>query len=97
LFGLALEGITSFSYVLLRISAIVGFTVSLAAIIYALILVARVLANGVDVPGYSSTLVVILLLGGLQLMSLGIIGEYLGSTYDEVKNRALYLIRQTYE
>ena len=66
------------------------------AFLYATFLVVRTLILGIDVPGYASPMVVILFLGGLQLISLGVIGEYLGRVYDEVKGRPLYLVRDCY-
>jgi polyisoprenyl-phosphate glycosyltransferase len=64
------------------------------ALAYGVYLIARTIVRGVDVPGYASLMVVVLFLGGLQLLSLGIIGEYLGRVYDEVKARPLYVVRQ---
>jgi polyisoprenyl-phosphate glycosyltransferase len=96
LWNFALDGITSFSTVPLRIWTYVGGIVSLFAFLYAGFLVLRTLALGIDVPGYASLMVVILFLGGVQLISLGVIGEYLGRTYEEVKRRPLYVVRRTY-
>ena len=67
---------------------------ALAALAYGAYLIARTIVHGVDVPGYASLMVMILFLGGLQFLSLGIIGEYLGRVYDEVKARPLYVVRQ---
>ena len=96
LWNLALEGITSFSTVPLRVWSYVGFTISLFAFAYSLFLIFRTLVMGVDVPGYASLMVVVLFMGGINLLTLGIIGEYLGRTYIEVKGRPLYLVRERY-
>ena len=94
LWRLALDGITSFSSLPLKVWSVVGLTFALVALAYGAYLVVRTIVRGVDVPGYASVMVMILFLGGLQLLSLGIIGEYLGRVYDEVKARPLYVVRQ---
>lgn len=96
LWNFAIDGITSFSSLPLRVWSYIGLVISLAAFIYAVILIFRTLVAGVDVPGYASLMVVILFLGGIQLIGLGIIGEYLGRVYNEVKERPLYLVRDCY-
>ena len=91
----AMDGITSFSDVPLRFASYFGFTVSAVAFVYALIVIAFKLFSlnpPAYTPGWASTIVAVLFLGGVQLMSLGILGEYLGRVYDEVKGRPLYLI-----
>jgi glycosyltransferase involved in cell wall biosynthesis len=91
----AMDGITSFSDIPLRFASYFGFTVSAIAFIYALIVIAFKLFSlnpPAYTPGWASTIVAVLFLGGVQLMSLGILGEYLGRVYDEVKARPLYLI-----
>jgi glycosyltransferase involved in cell wall biosynthesis len=94
LWKLAVDAITSFSAVPLKIWSFVGFAIALAAFAYGGYFVVRTLVRGADVPGFASLIVMILLLGGLQLLSLGIIGEYLGRVYDEVKARPLYIVRR---
>ncbi len=94
LWNLAIEGITSFSTAPLRVWSYVGVTFALLAIVYALFLVFRTILMGVDVPGYASLMVVVLFLGGINLITLGIFGEYLGRTYMEAKRRPLYLVRE---
>jgi glycosyltransferase involved in cell wall biosynthesis len=94
LWNFAIEGITSFSTVPLRVWSYVGFAIALFAFAYALFLVLRTFVTGIDVPGYASLMVVILFMGGINLLTVGIIGEYLGRTYMEVKGRPLYLIRE---
>jgi glycosyltransferase involved in cell wall biosynthesis len=96
LWNLAIEGITSFSFLPLKIWSYLGLVISLLALLYASFLVIRTLISGIDVPGYASTIVAILFLGGIQLLTLGIIGEYLGRVYEEVKGRPLYLVRECY-
>jgi glycosyltransferase involved in cell wall biosynthesis len=95
LWNFALDGITSFSTAPLKIWTYVGGTVALGAIVYTVVLIARTLIYGRDVPGYASLMVVVLVLGAVQLISLGIIGEYLGRLYMESKQRPIYLVRDT--
>ncbi len=94
LWKLAVDGITSFSAVPLKIWSLVGLAFALAAFAYGGYFVVRTILYGADVPGFPSLMVMILLLGGLQLLSLGVIGEYLGRVYDEVKGRPLYVVRR---
>jgi polyisoprenyl-phosphate glycosyltransferase len=96
LWNFAVDGITSFSSVPLKVWSYLGLVLSILAFLYASFLIIRTLILGVDVPGYASLMVVILFLGGVQLITLGIIGEYLGRVYEEVKRRPLYLVRDTY-
>ena len=87
------DATTSFSHVPLQLATILGFVISILALLaIPLVVVARI--SGEFVPGISSTLVVVLLLGGIQLITVGIIGEYVGRIYDEVKNRPLYVVRE---
>ena len=97
LWNFAIEGITSFSSVPLKIWTYVGLFISFFAFVYASFLIIRIIIRGyVDVPGYASTLVIILFFGGVQLITLGVIGEYLGRIYEEVKARPLYFVRDSY-
>ncbi|NJN90881.1 MAG: glycosyltransferase family 2 protein [Leptolyngbyaceae cyanobacterium SL_5_14] len=96
LWNFAVDGITSFSSVPLKVWSYLGLILSVFAFLYASFLIVRTLIWGVDVPGYASLMVVILFLGGVQLITLGIIGEYLGRVYEEVKRRPLYLVRDAY-
>ena len=93
LWRFAVEGITSFSTLPLRLATWVGLLTSLLAFGYGGWIVLKVLIWGIRVPGYASLMVVILVLGGLQLLALGIIGEYVGRTYLEAKQRPLYLVQ----
>jgi glycosyltransferase involved in cell wall biosynthesis len=92
LWSLALEGITSFSRVPLKFATGLGVLTAGAALLYGLYMLLRTLAFGNPVPGYPSLVVIVLFLGGVQLVCLGIIGEYLGRTYDESKQRPLYFL-----
>jgi polyisoprenyl-phosphate glycosyltransferase len=94
LWNLAVEGITSFSLLPLRIWTYVGATVALMSLAYGSWIVVRTLLYGKDVPGYASLFVAILFLGGLQLIGIGIIGEYLGRNYLESKRRPAFVIRK---
>ena len=97
LWNFAIEGITSFSVAPLRVWTYVGLTGALISFIYASFIVARTLVYGIDVPGYASLLVAILFLGSLQLISVGMLGEYIGRIYMEAKRRPAYIVRNTYE
>lgn len=96
LWNFALEGITSFSAVPLRFWTYVGLAGALSTFIYAIFIISKTLILGVDVPGYASLLVAVLFFGSLQLISVGILGEYIGRIYMETKHRPLYLIRKHY-
>ena len=87
-----LSGITSFTTSPLRWAAIAGILVSFVGFIYMLVIIFKTLIYGVDVSGYASMMVVILFLGGIQLLFLGLIGEYLGRAFYEAKGRPLYFI-----
>jgi len=90
---LALDGITSFSYLPLRLATVSGFAVSGFAFVYiVVVIVLKVL--GINWPGYTSLMASILFLGGVQLVMIGILGEYVGRIFDEVKGRPLYLVRE---
>ena len=91
LWNFALEGITSFTTIPLRVSTYFGFLVALFAFIYGAVIIAKTLIYGEPVAGYPSLMVVILFLGGVQLMAIGVSGEYLGRIFDESKERPLYV------
>ena len=94
LWNLGLEGITSFSTAPLRVWTYLGIIISATSFVYGGFIVIRTIVLGVDVPGYASLLVAILFLGGVQLMSLGVIGEYVGRIYMETKGRPIYIVRR---
>jgi glycosyltransferase involved in cell wall biosynthesis len=93
LWNFALDAITSFSSVPLKVWSYVGVVVSIFAFLYALFLAGLTIVRGVVVPGYASIMVAVLFFGGVQLITLGIMGEYLARIYNEVKGRPLYLLR----
>lgn len=94
LWNFALEGITSFTITPLKLATYVGLFTSLCSFIYALFVIYKTLAYGEPVQGYPSLMVVILFLGGIQLMCLGVLGEYLGRMFNETKHRPLYFINK---
>lgn len=93
LLNFAVEGITSFSILPLRLWTYLGCGMAVVSMLYALFITTRVLLFGRDVPGYASLLVAVIMLGGIQLIGIGVLGEYLGRTYLESKNRPCYLLR----
>lgn len=95
LWNLGLEGIFSFTTLPLRIWTYLGAILAAAASLYIVFIIFKVLIMGVDVPGYASTLVLLLFFSGLNMIGLGILGEYVGRIFTEVKRRPLYLIKQT--
>lgn len=95
LFKYAMEGIIAFTTVPLRFASLLGILISLLGLFYILYIVVKTTIFGIDVPGYASTLVFVLFLGGIQLLALGIIGEYLAKTYMEVKSRPMFFIKET--
>ncbi|REJ42613.1 MAG: glycosyltransferase [Microcystis flos-aquae TF09] len=96
LWNFAIDGITSFSFLPLKVWTYVGLIIALVSLVYASFLILRTIIFGIDVPGYASLMVAVLFLGGIQLLTLGIIGEYIGRVYEEVKGRPLYLVRDCY-
>src|SRR5258707_1508720 len=97
LWNFALDGVVSFSTVPLRAWFYGGLAIAGIAVLYAIFIIARVLLFGIDTPGYASLLIVVLLMGAIQLVSIGIIGEYLGRLFLEVKGRPIYIIEGVYE
>lgn len=89
---LAITGITSFSDVPLRVWGLIGFIISLVALIYAIYIVTVTLIFGADLPGFPTLVVAIMFLGGIQLLSIGILGEYIARIFTEVKQRPKYIL-----
>ncbi|UOQ86823.1 glycosyltransferase family 2 protein [Gracilibacillus salinarum] len=94
LIGLAIEGITSFTTYPLKVSSLLGMFISIGAFIYMFVVIIKTLVFGEGVTGYPSLMSVILFLGGIQLLSLGVIGEYLGRIFNETKKRPVYLVQE---
>ena len=92
LWNFALEGVTSFTIVPLQVATYFGLAVAVSAFLYGAEIIINTVLHGNPVPGYPSLMVVILFLGGVQLVAIGIIGEYLGRMFDETKGRPLYLV-----
>jgi glycosyltransferase involved in cell wall biosynthesis len=97
LWNFALDGVVSFSTVPLRASFYGGLAIAAIAVLYALFIIGRVLIFGIDTPGYASLLIAVLGMGAIQLVSIGIIGEYLGRLFLEVKGRPIYVVEGVYE
>lgn len=93
LWNFALDGILMFSAMPLKVWSYIGFTVSGFAFFYLIFRIIRVLIKGIDVPGYDSTIVIMLFLGGIQLIGIGVLGEYMARIFHEVKNRPVYIVR----
>jgi len=93
LWNFALTGITSFTIAPLKIATYLGLLIALLAFVYALVIVYKTLVWGNPVAGYPSLMTVILFLGGVQLMTMGVMGEYLGRMFEEVKQRPLYVVK----
>lgn len=95
LLNYAIDGIIGFSTRPLRLATYLGCTTAAASMIYLLTVVLQKLIVGIEVPGYATIIVLILLLGGMQLLCIGIIGEYVGRTFEQSKNRPIYLAKET--
>ena len=94
LWNFALEGITSFTVMPLKVATYLGLATALVAVVYGGQIILRTLLFGNPVPGYPSLMAVLLFLGGAQLMTLGVMGEYLGRVFNETKRRPLYLVER---
>jgi len=90
----AIDGLASFSTLPLRVWSLLGLAISLMAIAYASVIFVRTIVFGADVPGFPSIIISVMLLAGVQLISLGVLGEYLGRVYEEVKARPLFLVAE---
>ena len=99
LMNYAIEGIIGYSTAPLRLAVYLGFMTAAAAMIYLIIVVLEKLIAGIAIPGYATIIVLILLLGGMQLLCIGIIGEYVGKTFEQSKSRPIYIAKEvlTYE
>ena len=96
LWNFALEGFTSFTTAPLKIATYVGLAIALGAVTYGLVVIYKTIVYGEAVRGYPSLMVVVLFLGGAQLMTMGVLGEYVGRMFDETKGRPLYLVQRRY-
>lgn len=94
LFNYAIEGITSFTTAPLKASTLMGFCISIIAIISTIVIILQTLIYGKDVPGYASIITAILFMGGVQLISIGILSEYISKMYLEIKKRPKYIIKK---
>lgn len=94
LLGLAIDGITSFTVTPLRISTILGVLISLCAFMYMFVIIFKTLIYGEPQHGFPTIMVTVLFLGGIQLLALGIIGEYIGTIFKETKKRPPYIIKE---
>jgi glycosyltransferase involved in cell wall biosynthesis len=90
----AIDGLTSFSTLPLRVWSVLGLVVSLTAFTYVAIFLFKTLLLGIDVPGFPTLVIAIMFFAGVQLISLGVLGEYLGRVYEEVKRRPLYIVAE---
>ena len=90
----AADGIFSFSHLPLRAATVVGFAIAILSFVAIMVIAYLRLAHALVLPGFSSTIITVLFMGGIQLFSIGILGEYVGRVYDEVKQRPLYVIRE---
>ena len=99
LLNYAVEGIIGYSTAPLRFSTFIGAGTAIAAVLYLISVIVQKLVRGIDVPGYATTIVLILLLGSIQLFCIGIIGEYVGRTFEQSKDRPVYITKEylTYE
>ena len=94
--SLALTGLISFSELPLRVWGVIGFIIASLSLLYAVWIVIQTMFFGVEVPGFATLAVAIMFFGGIQLLSVGVLGEYVGRIFNEVKRRPLYLIERTY-
>lgn len=97
LWNFAIEGITSFSTLPLRVWFYIGLIISTLSVIFGFFILIKTLLYGIDLPGYASMMITILFLGGIQLVGIGVLGEYIGRIYVESKNRPIYIIDKIFE
>jgi len=94
LIGLSIDGLTSFSVAPLRVATLLGAVIALVAFIYGAQIVYETLVYGERVPGYPSLFVGVMVLGGMQLIMLGVVGEYIGKILNEIKGRPVYFVAE---
>ena len=94
LFNYAVDGIIGYSTKPLRMATFMGSLTSAAAFFYLIVVILQKLISGIDIPGYATIIVLILLLGGVQLLCIGIIGEYVGRTFEQSKDRPIYITKE---
>ncbi|MCP4246666.1 MAG: hypothetical protein GY778_06425 [bacterium] len=94
LWNLAIDGVTSFTITPLKVATYAGLSTALGAFAFGAFIIVKTIVFGRDWPGYASLMVVVLFLGGVQLVTIGIIGEYLGRMFDEAKGRPLYFVNE---
>jgi glycosyltransferase involved in cell wall biosynthesis len=94
LFDLAVEGVTGFTVMPLKVATFLGLIVAAASVVYAGVVAAKTLVFGNPVAGYPSLMTAVLFLGGVQLLTMGVLGEYLGRVFNETKLRPLYLVER---
>ena len=90
----AIDGIIGYSTKPLRMATFLGSITAVASMLYLIIVVLQKLIAGIDIPGYATIIVLILLLGGIQLFCIGIIGEYVGRTFEQSKNRPIFIAKE---
>lgn len=93
LFNLAIEGITSFTTAPLRFASILGLSISVISFLYAIYFITKTLIFGDPIQGFTTIIVVVLFLGGIQLLTIGILGEYIGKIFNETKHRPVYIVK----
>ena len=94
LVGLSIEGLTSFSVAPLRLASLLGLLLALSALLFGAAMLFEVLVYGVAVPGYPSVVVGLMVLGGVQLVMIGVLGEYIGKILSELKARPIYFVAE---
>lgn len=94
LLNYGIDGVISFNNKPLRVSIYMGILITLVSIIYIGVMLFQIMVNGIDVPGYFTTISAVLILGGIQLIFLGVVGEYIGRIYYEAKRRPIYIIEE---
>ena len=95
LFAYSLDGITAFSTTPLKLSSYIGFFLCFLACVFGIYTFVETLLHGPDVAGYPTLVCLILLIGGIQLLMIGVLGQYLAKTYVETKNRPVYIVKET--